>query len=146
MWLMRHCTLLTSPDPSTDKKAFAFEQKTNRQFIIKDELAVKQYCELIFYLFIRYNLYCLFSAFFRLCRASALSLAEENAVFISTASALACEIKRKANRQFIIKDELAVKQYCELIFTFYEKWFILLVKVQRLLLIMKIILCFLFVL
>ena len=44
-------------------------------------------------------IYFLFSAFFRLCRAAALSPAEENTVFISTATASACEIKRKANGQ-----------------------------------------------
>ena len=96
-----------------------FERKTNRQFIIKDELAVKQYCELIFYLFIRYNLYCLFSTFFRLCRALALSPAEENAVFISTASALTYEIKRKANGQVNMNFKARrLQKLAGLIFTF----------------------------
>ncbi len=88
---------------------------------------------------------CPFLPLFPPRRTLVLSSAEESGIFILISSA-ACAFERKTNRQFIIKDELAVKQHCELIFTFYEKWFILLVKVQRLLLVIKIILCFLFVL
>ena len=45
-------------------------------------------------------IYFLFSAFFRLCRAAALSPAEENAVFISIATAPVCEIKRHFHLNF----------------------------------------------
>ena len=49
-------------------------------------------------------IYFLFSAFFRLCRAAALSPAEENAVFISTASAGPVKLSEKQSDREVIKE------------------------------------------